>query len=57
MDSGRRKIGIITGDNIQTGINVNFVPGVKVGSNVWISPGITIYNDVKSDEFVKALRD
>ena len=57
MDSGRRKIGIITGDNIQTGINVNFVPGVKVGSKVWISPGITIYNDVKSDEFVKALRD
>lgn len=56
VDSGRRKIGVITGDNIQTGINVNFVPGVKIGSNAWISPGLTIYDDVKSDEFIKAPR-
>ena len=57
MDSGRRKIGVIMGDNIQTGINVNFVPGVKVGSDAWISPGLTIYNDVKSGEFIKGSRD
>ena len=57
MDSGQRKIGVITGDNIQTGINVNFVPGIKVGSNAWISPGLTIYKDIKSGEFVKGSRD
>ena len=56
VDSGRRKIGVITGDNIQTGINVNFIPGVKIGSNAWISPGLTIYDDVKSEEFIKAPR-
>jgi len=45
-DSGRRKLGVIVGDNVQTGINVNFMPGVKVGSNSQIGPNVVVKRDV-----------
>jgi len=54
IDSGRRKLGTIMGDNAQTGINVSLVPGVKVGSGAWIAPGLTVYEDVPSGEFLRA---
>jgi UDP-N-acetylglucosamine diphosphorylase/glucosamine-1-phosphate N-acetyltransferase len=54
VDSGRRKLGTIMGDNAQTGINVSLVPGVKVGSATWIAPGLTVYEDVPSGEFLRA---
>ncbi len=53
IDSGCRKLGAIVGDNVQTGINVNLMPGVKVGSGAWIAPGLTIYEDVPSGTFVR----
>ena len=46
VDSGRRKLGIIMGDNCQTGVNVSFHPGVKVGTGAWIAPGVTVDEDV-----------
>lgn len=46
MSSGRKKLGIIMGDETQTGINVSFHPGVIVGSGAWIAPGLTIQRDV-----------
>lgn len=49
MDSGRKKLGVIVGDNVQTGINVNFHPGVVVGSGSWIAPGITVQRDVRGN--------
>ena len=52
-DSGRRKMGVIMGDQVQTGINVNLLPGVKVGSNAWIAPGVTVSRDLQSGIFVK----
>jgi bifunctional UDP-N-acetylglucosamine pyrophosphorylase/glucosamine-1-phosphate N-acetyltransferase len=54
LDSGRRKMGVIMGDKAQTGINVSLLPGVKVGSGAWIAPGLTVYGDVASGEFLKA---
>ncbi len=49
MDSKRRKLGVIMGDNVQTGVNVNFHPGVVVGSDTWIAPGITVQRDVRGN--------
>ncbi len=49
MDSGRRKLGTIIGDNVQVGVDVNFHPGVVVGSNSWIAPGITVQRDVSEN--------
>jgi len=49
VDSGRRKLGAIIGDEVNTGINVNLMPGVKVGSRTLIGPGITICRDLPSN--------
>jgi len=45
-DSGREKLGVILGDNVQTGINVSLMPGVKIGPNSQIGPNICVYRDV-----------
>ena len=53
IDTGRRKLGVIMGDDVQTGINVSLMPGVKVGSGAWIAPGLSVYEDVKSGAFLR----
>jgi bifunctional UDP-N-acetylglucosamine pyrophosphorylase/glucosamine-1-phosphate N-acetyltransferase len=53
VDSGRRKLGAVVGDNAQTGINVSLLPGIKVGSGSWIAPGIAVFEDVPSGHFLK----
>jgi len=46
VDSGRAKLGAVIGDDVQTGINVSVMPGVKVGSGSLIDPGVTLDRDV-----------
>ncbi len=48
VDSGRRKLGVVIGDNVMTAINVSFMPGVKVGSNTFVGPNIVVYRDIPS---------
>lgn len=55
LDTGRRKLGVIMGDDAQTGINVNLMPGIKVGSGAWIAPGLTVYEDVESGDFLRSV--
>lgn len=52
VDSGLRKLGVIMGDNVKTAINVNTMPGVKIGADAWIGPNTTIYRDIPSGGFV-----
>lgn len=54
IDSGLRKLGSIIGDDVQIGINVSLMPGVKVGSNSWIAPGLTVHEDVPASVFLRA---
>jgi len=53
VDTGRRKLGAIIGDNVRTGINVSLLPGVKIGSGAWIGPGVTVRRDVASGARIK----
>jgi len=53
VDSGRRKLGAIFGDEVRTGINVSILPGVKIGPRAWIGPGVTVKRDVPSGKKVK----
>jgi bifunctional UDP-N-acetylglucosamine pyrophosphorylase/glucosamine-1-phosphate N-acetyltransferase len=46
VDSGRRKLGAILGDNVKTGINALFMPGVKVGVNSWVGPNFMVERDL-----------
>ena len=52
VDSGRRKLGTIMGDGVQTGINTSIMPGVRVGSASYIGPGLVLYEDVPADSTV-----
>ena len=47
VDTGRRKLGIIMGDRVKTGIGVSLLPGVKIDGGKWINEHDFITRDVK----------
>jgi UDP-N-acetylglucosamine diphosphorylase/glucosamine-1-phosphate N-acetyltransferase len=49
-DSGRRKMGVVFGDGVKTGINSSFNPGVKVGVNSRIGAGAIVSRDLESNK-------
>jgi UDP-N-acetylglucosamine diphosphorylase/glucosamine-1-phosphate N-acetyltransferase len=49
VDTGRRKLGAVLGDNVKTGINALFMPGVKVGANSWVGPSFMVKRDLPAD--------
>ena len=38
VDTGRRKLGCVFGDNIKTGVHISIMPGVLIGRNSIIHP-------------------
>jgi len=46
VDTGRRKLGLIMGDNSQTGINSTINPGKSIGSDCQIGPGVIVAKDI-----------
>jgi UDP-N-acetylglucosamine diphosphorylase/glucosamine-1-phosphate N-acetyltransferase len=54
QDSGRKKLGVIMGDEVQTGINVSILPGVRVGTGSWIGPGAIVSKDVPAGQLLLA---
>jgi len=52
VDSGRRKLGAVLGDNVKSGINALLMPGVKVGCNSWVGPNVVVYRDLLADTVV-----
>jgi UDP-N-acetylglucosamine diphosphorylase/glucosamine-1-phosphate N-acetyltransferase len=47
IDSKRRKLGMIMGDNVQTGINSIINVGTMIGNDVFIGPGGFAKNEIK----------
>lgn len=47
IDTKRRKLGTIIGDNVQTGINSMINIGALVGNNVFIGPGAIVNGEIK----------
>jgi bifunctional UDP-N-acetylglucosamine pyrophosphorylase/glucosamine-1-phosphate N-acetyltransferase len=45
VNTGRRKLGVIMGDKVKTGISVQFLPGVKIKSNKWLNAGEVVVRD------------
>lgn len=51
-DTGRRKLGAVLGDKVQTGINSMINPGVKMGPESAIGPGAILYEDLAPNRCV-----
>jgi bifunctional UDP-N-acetylglucosamine pyrophosphorylase/glucosamine-1-phosphate N-acetyltransferase len=49
VNTGRRKLGAILGDNVKTGINSSFMPGVKVGADSWVGASVMVERDLPSN--------
>jgi UDP-N-acetylglucosamine diphosphorylase / glucose-1-phosphate thymidylyltransferase / UDP-N-acetylgalactosamine diphosphorylase / glucosamine-1-phosphate N-acetyltransferase / galactosamine-1-phosphate N-acetyltransferase len=57
IDSGRRKMGVVFGDGVKTGINSSFNPGVKVGVNSRIGAGVILSKDLESNKLLIAIQE
>jgi len=57
VDTERRKLGAILGDNVKTGINALLMPGVKVGVNSWIGANFTVHRDLPADTIALLKQD
>ena len=49
VDTGRRKLGVVMGDKVKTGIKSMFMPGVKVGGNSWVGANLVVAQDLPAD--------
>jgi UDP-N-acetylglucosamine diphosphorylase/glucosamine-1-phosphate N-acetyltransferase len=49
VDSGRRKLGAILGDDVKTGVNSVFMPGVKVGAGSWVGANFMVERDLPAN--------
>jgi bifunctional UDP-N-acetylglucosamine pyrophosphorylase/glucosamine-1-phosphate N-acetyltransferase len=49
IDTGRRKLGVVLGDNVKTGIKSLFMPGMKVGVNSWVGPNFMVERDLPAN--------
>jgi UDP-N-acetylglucosamine diphosphorylase/glucosamine-1-phosphate N-acetyltransferase len=49
VNTGRRKLGVVLGDNVKTGIKSLFMPGVKVGVNSWVGPNLMVERDLPAN--------
>jgi bifunctional UDP-N-acetylglucosamine pyrophosphorylase/glucosamine-1-phosphate N-acetyltransferase len=57
IDSGRRKMGVVFGDGVKTGINSSFNPGVKIGVNSRIGAGAIVSKDLESNKVLIPLQE
>jgi UDP-N-acetylglucosamine diphosphorylase/glucosamine-1-phosphate N-acetyltransferase len=49
VNTGRRKLGAVLGDNVKTGIKSLFMPGVKIGVNSWVGPNFMVERDLPAN--------
>ena len=52
LDSGREKLGLVTGLNVRIGVNTSTMPGIKIGAGALIGPNLVINRDVPEGERV-----
>lgn len=49
IDSGRRKLGAVVGDNVKLGVRVTIMPGKRIWPNLMIPACHTVDEDIKSE--------
>jgi bifunctional UDP-N-acetylglucosamine pyrophosphorylase/glucosamine-1-phosphate N-acetyltransferase len=53
VETGRRKLGVVLGDNVKTGIKASFMPGIKVGANTWIAANLMVTKDIPKNSIAQ----
>jgi UDP-N-acetylglucosamine diphosphorylase / glucose-1-phosphate thymidylyltransferase / UDP-N-acetylgalactosamine diphosphorylase / glucosamine-1-phosphate N-acetyltransferase / galactosamine-1-phosphate N-acetyltransferase len=53
VDTELKALGIITGHNVQIGIRANTMPGILLGENSTIYPGLTVDKNITENEIIK----
>lgn len=51
-DSRKDKLGVIMAENCKTGCNTTTMPGVKVGPNSIVGPGVVLFKDVEPNKMI-----
>ena len=51
-DSGRRKLGVIMGDNVKTGINATINVGTTIGEDSYVGPGAVASGNIAPHSFI-----
>lgn len=54
VDSGKRKLGAIVGDNVKFGVNCTVMPGKRIWPNVLVPPCSIVSNDVQKQPDLKS---
>lgn len=52
VDSGRRKLGCVIGNNTKIGLNVMINSGRKIGNDCKVGPGVVVCSDIPDGAFV-----
>lgn len=50
IDTGRRKLGLISGKGVRVGVNASTMPGVRVGSGSLVGPGVVLKKDLEENK-------
>ena len=53
LDSGKDKLGIFCGSDVQFGINTSFFPGISIGANSQLFPHLLLTHNIPANSFVK----
>jgi bifunctional N-acetylglucosamine-1-phosphate-uridyltransferase/glucosamine-1-phosphate-acetyltransferase GlmU-like protein len=57
IDTGRRKLGVVMGDNVKTGIKSLLMPGVKLGANSWVGANLMVERDLPANAIAVLKQD
>lgn len=52
VNSGRRKLGAVIGDNVKFGVLSSVMPGKLIGPNCWIHSGVVINRNVQGGMYI-----
>lgn len=52
IETGTKKLGLICGKNVRSGVNTSFMPGVKIGPGSLIGAGIVVAEDIPRNSYV-----
>ncbi|MCX8163130.1 MAG: sugar phosphate nucleotidyltransferase [Candidatus Micrarchaeota archaeon] len=53
IDTKRKKLGAIIGDNVKTGVLSSIMPGKMIGNNCWIGAGVVIKENIEPNTYVE----